>query len=412
MPSAVIIFMPYSTRKEVFTIKPTYVFLILCVLLAAVIMSGGCGGSSSSVSDSEIETVLASMTLREKIGQMFMIRPETLYTEITPDELWQKIYSKDADIQQVLYTFTDEMKSTLKDYPAGGFVIFTQNLQSPSQLKELIVALKAEGNIAPFIGIDEEGGRVSRLANQQSFDADIQNVGSMQAIGETGDTQNAYNAANYIGGYLKDYGFNLNFAPVADINTNPDNIVIGQRAFGTTAGLVSEMVSAYLDGLHSQGIMGTLKHFPGHGDTTNDTHSGYVAVYKTWDELLDAELIPFIDNFNKTDMLMTAHITMKNITSDDLPATLSKTILTDKLRNELGYDGVIITDSMEMGAINKTYPSGLAAVMAIEAGVDIVLLPYDYCVAFEAVMNAVNDGRISEARINESVRRILRIKMK
>ena len=170
------------------------------------------------------------------------------------------------------------------------------------------------------------------------------------------------------------------------------------------------MVSAYLDGLHSKKVLGTIKHFPGHGDTVNDTHSGYVAVNKTWPELLKLELIPFIENFAKTDLIMTAHITMKNVTSDDLPATLSKAIMTDKLRGELGYDGVVITDSMEMGAILKNYPNGEAVIMAIEAGVDIILLPYDYCEAFDAVVKAVQDGRISESRINESVRRILRLK--
>lgn len=344
--------------------------LIFCIILSSVIMAGGCGSSSSSFVqiESDLDSLVSSMTLREKVGQMFMIRPETLYAEITPGELWQKIASKDEDIQAVLYTLTDEMKSTLKDYPAGGFALFSQNLDTPSQVKRLISDLYEASETYPFIGIDEEGGRIARLANKKSFDADIQNVGTMQAIGETGNTQNAFNAGYYIGGYLRDYGFNVDFAPVADINTNPDNIVIGDRSFGTTAALVSEMASAYLDGLHSRDIWGTLKHFPGHGDTTNDTHTGYVAVYKTWDELLDTELIPFMDNFSKTDLVMTEHITMKNVTSDDLPATLSHTILTVKLRGELGYDGVIITDSMEMGAINKSYPSGLAAVMAVEAG--------------------------------------------
>ncbi|MBQ6772700.1 MAG: hypothetical protein IJP48_01430 [Synergistaceae bacterium] len=387
------------------------IFKIVLTLLAVIIISGGCGGSSSSrVSESEIDLLIASMTLREKVGQLFIIRPETLYNKITADELWQKIASKDADIQPVLTTLTDDMKASLVDYPAGGFAIFNQNIESPDQMRQLISDLKEASNITPFIAIDEEGGRVSRLANNPDFG--LENVGSMQDIGSTGNTQNAYNAGANIGSYLSDYGFNLDFAPVADINTNPDNIVIGPRAFGSTPELVSKMVSAYLDGLHSKNILGTIKHFPGHGDTVNDTHSGYVAVTKTWPELLNLELIPFIENFAKTDLIMTAHITMKNVTSDDLPATLSKAILTDKLRDELGYDGVIITDSMEMGAIHDNYPNGEAAVMTIEAGVDIVLLPYDYCEAFDAVIKAVEDGKISESRINESVRRILSIKLK
>ncbi len=387
------------------------IFRIILILLAIAIISGGCGGSSGSgLHEAEIDAMIDSMTLREKVGQLFIIRPESLYNEITVDELWQKIASKDADIQIVLTTLTEDMKAVLDDYPPGGFAIFSQNIKSPDQIRQLTSDLKAASEITPFIAIDEEGGRVSRLANNPEFGLD--NVGPMQEIGETGDTQNAYNAASYIGSYLRDYGFNLDFAPVADINTNPDNIVIGSRAFGATPELVSSMVSAYLEGLHSQNILGTIKHFPGHGDTVNDTHSGYVAVTKTWQELLNLELIPFIENFTNTDLVMTDHITMKNVTSDDLPATLSKTILTDKLRDELGYDGVIITDSMEMGAILKNYPNGEAALKAIEAGIDIVLLAYDYCEAFDAVIKAVEDGRISESRINESVRRILTIKLK
>lgn len=386
------------------------IFRAILILLAVIIISGGCGGSSGSrVSESEIDAMIDSMTLREKVGQLFMIRPESLYNNITVDELWQKIASNDADIQPVLTTLTDDMKAALVDYPAGGFAIFNQNIKSTSQLKQLIMDLKASSVIMPLIAIDEEGGRVSRLANNPEFGLD--NVGPMQEIGDTGDTRNAYNAAAYIAGYLSDYGFNLDFAPVADINTNPENIVIGSRAFGTTPELVSSMVSAYLEGLHSQNILGTIKHFPGHGDTVNDTHSGYVAVTKTWPELLELELIPFIENFANTDLIMTAHITMKNVTSDDLPATLSKAVLTGKLRDELGYDGLIITDSMEMGAIIKNYPNGEAAVKAIEAGVDIVLLAYDYCEAFDAVIKAVEDGRIPESRINESLRRILTVKL-
>ena len=201
----------------------------------------------------------------------------------------------------------------------------------------------------------------------------------------------------------------MNFAPVADINTNPENIVIGNRAFGAKPDLVSKMVSAYLDGLHSQGIAGTIKHFPGHGDTKNDPHSESVEIYKTWDELLKAELIPFKNNFGKTDSVMTAHITLKNV-NGDLPATLSKEIITGKLRNELGYDGIIITDALMMGAIKDNYSSGEAAVLAIEAGNDILLMPYDYVEAFEALVEAVESGRISEERLDESVSKILKLK--
>ena len=246
------------------------------------------------------------------------------------------------------------------------------------------------------------------MGNHPSFD--VPKPDAMQDIGSTGDTELAYDAGSTIGKYIREYGFNLDFAPVADVNTNPDNIVIGTRAFGSDPELVSRMVSAFLDGLHKQQVFGTIKHFPGHGDTTNDTHTGYVAVYKTWEELLEAEIIPFRDNLGKTDLVMTAHITMKNVTSEDVPATLSHEIITGKLRKELGYDGVVITDAMNMGAILNDYPSGEAAVRAIEAGADIILTPHDYAESFNAVLEAVRSGRISQARINESVLRILKLK--
>ena len=370
--------------------------------LFAAITSGGCGSSDSSP-QSESQRMLQAMTLREKVGQMFIIRPEHLCPNLSAEEIHYNLQSFDVELN-------DDMRASLKDYPAGGFAIFSRNIKSPEQLRKLIADLKEASSTVPFIAVDEEGGRVARLGNHSSFD--VPKPEPMQTIGDTGEPGQAFDAGSTIGKYIKEYGFNLDFAPVADVNTNPDNIVIGDRAFGSDPQLVSEMVSAFLDGLHSEGILGTIKHFPGHGDTTSDTHSGYVAVFKTWDELLEAELIPFIDNFEKTDLVMTAHITMRNVTSDDLPATISRELLTGRLREELGYDGVIITDSMEMAAINESYPSGEAAVRVVEAGGDIILLPYDYRASFNAVLEAVNSGRLTEERINESVSRILALKFK
>ena len=378
------------------------VFLALFMILTA----GGCGGSSTafiSTVESENERMIQAMSLREKVSQLFIIRPEHLTNLASADYVHYHRDSWD-------YALTDEMADTLTQYPVGGFVLFSQNIDTIDQVKKFTADLDAACEIKPFIAVDEEGGRVRRIGRK--FSADVEQIGTMQSIGETGDTQNAYNAAYTIGGYIKDFGFNLDFAPVADVNTNPENIVIGDRAFGSDPDLVSAMVSAYLDGLHAQKVMGTLKHFPGHGDTTNDTHTGYVAVYKSWDELLQAELIPFMDNFDNTDMIMTAHITMKNVTSDDLPATLSRELITGKLRQELGYYGVVVTDSMEMGAIIQNYPHGESSVMAIEAGHDLVVCPYDFRESINAVVSAVESGRISEERINESVRRIFALKFK
>ena len=380
--------------------------LVLALALFAALTSGGCGGSSTAfvgTVESENERMIQAMTLEEKVGQLFIIRPEHLTNLASADYVHYNRGSWD-------YALTEEMAETLKQYPVGGFVFFSQNLSTPEQVRQFTADLDAASEIKPFIAVDEEGGIVRRIGRK--FSADVEQIGTMQSIGETGDPQNAYNAAYAIGGYVKDFGFNLDFAPVADVNTNPDNIVIGSRAFGSDPDLVSVMVSAYLDGLHAQKIMGTIKHFPGHGDTSSDTHSEYAAVYKTWDELLQAELIPFMDNFDNTDMIMTAHITMKNVTSDDLPATLSHELMTNKLRKELGYTGVLVTDSMEMAAIREYYPHGESSVMAIEAGNDIVVCPYDFRESINAIVSAVKSGRISEERIDESVRRIFALKFK
>ena len=346
-------------------------------------------------------TLEASMTLEQKVGQLFMIRPDQLDTSLSLEEIRD---SKASGVKKL----NARMLKTLEDYPAGGFVLFGKNIKDPKQLKNFTQELKAACKIATIMAIDEEGGRISRLANHSRFN--LPKYESMEAIGKTQNPRNAYEAAKTIAGYIKEYGFTFNFAPVADINTNPKNRIIGKRAFGSDPEQVSKMVSAYLDGLHSHGIAGSIKHFPGHGDTTKDTHTGYVAVFKHWNELLNAELIPFIDNFEKTDSVMIAHITMKNVTSDDLPATLSKELITGKLRGELGYNGLIITDSLSMRAVRDHYSSGEAAVLAFEAGCDILLMPYDYREAFNAVLDAVKIGRISEQRLNESVQKILGLK--
>ena len=367
-------------------------------ILLIIIFCAACAVAS----EQDTRQLLKGMTLNEKVGQLFIIRPDQLDTSLSLEQ----IHDSKASGSKIL---TPLMRKTLTEYPAGGFAIFRKNISDPEQLKSFIDDLKNACKIYPVMAVDEEGGRIARIANHNKFN--VTKFKSMEAIGRTGNAKNAYRAAQVIGGYLKEYGFTLNFAPVADINTNPENIIIGDRAFGTTPELVSKMARAYLDGLHAQDMAGCLKHFPGHGDTKDDTHSGYAAVYKTWDELLKCELIPFIDNLDKADCIMTAHVTLESI-SGERPATLTREIITGKLRDELGYKGVIITDALMMKAVCNRYSSGEAAVLAIEAGNDILLMPDDYISAFNAILNAVKSGRISEQRIDESVLRILDLKAK
>lgn len=340
--------------------------------------------------------VLGKMSLREKVGQLFIVRPEAL------------VENSNAETAPATDRVDDAVISRIEEYPVGGIALFSRNITSAEQLPMFISDLQSSSKYPLFIAVDEEGGRVARIANSDFFN--VASYKSMEDIGKSGDASKAEEVGRQIGLYLKELGFNLDFAPVADTNTNPQNIVIGDRSYGSDPALVARMVSAQLDGMHDSGIMGTLKHFPGHGDTKDDTHSGYVSIEKTWDELKECELVPFITALPKADMVMVSHITAVNVTSDKLPTSMSETMITGKLRNELGYDGVIITDAMSMGAVADNYTSAEAAVTAVKAGVDIVLMPQNLDEAFNGVMNAVTDGEISMARLDESVMRILKLK--
>lgn len=340
--------------------------------------------------------VLGKMSLREKVGQLFIVRPEALAE------------NSNAETAPATDRVDDAVISRIEEYPVGGIALFSRNITSAEQLPMFISDLQSSSKYPLFIAVDEEGGRVARIANSDFFN--VASYKSMEDIGKSGDASKAEEVGRQIGLYLKELGFNLDFAPVADTNTNPQNIVIGDRSYGSDPALVARMVSAQLDGMHDSGIMGTLKHFPGHGDTKDDTHSGYVSIEKTWDELKECELVPFITALPKADMVMLSHITAVNVTSDKLPTSMSETMITGKLRNELGYDGVIITDAMAMGAVADNYTSAEAAVTAVKAGVDIVLMPQNLDEAFNGVMNAVTDGEISMARLDESVMRILKLK--
>lgn len=335
---------------------------------------------------------LAQMTLKEKVGQLFNVRPEVLSPESSG------YVTKGTKI----------MTDTFKEYPVGGITIFAGNITNPTQLKEFTSFLHGLDNY-PMLCIDEEGGRVARIAKNTQFNVPVYQ--SMEAIGKTGDSKNAYNAGDAIGTYLMNYGLDVDLAPVSDVNTNPDNVVIGDRAFGSDPVLVADMASQFLKGLKHAKVEGCQKHFPGHGDTSTDSHYGYAESRKTWEELAACEMLPFRKGIEAdTKMIMTAHISLPNVTGGNIPSTLSPLILQEKLRGELGYKGIIITDSMGMGAITKQYSSGEAAVLAIEAGVDIVLDPEDFRAAFKAVMDAVEGGRISMEMIDERVSRVLELK--
>ena len=383
--------------------RKNILWMIAAILFCGFTMAACSNDDETGSKGDEVEEQLSKMTLREKVGQMFYVRMETLDTTIH----WNTY----ADLQEnPIHEVNQTMRDVNANYPIGGLILYAWNIDDEAQLAKLIPQIRAL-NGHPLLCIDEEGGRVSRLANNPNFN--VKKYESMAAIGATGDPNNAYECGNTIGTYLKHYGFDIDFAPVADVNTNPENIIIGARAFSDDPQVAAKMVTNYLQGLKDAGVTGCIKHFPGHGDTKVDTHFGYASTQKTWAEMLDCEMVTFKAGIAwGCQLVMTAHIGAPKVTGSDVPSTMSPIILQDKLRGELGYQNIIITDGMEMGAITQQYTSAEAAVGSIQAGVDIVLGPKNLVEAFDAVMAAVEKGTITEERINQSVRRILKLKMK
>lgn len=361
---------------------------------AAAALLSSCAGTPAEEArrtavSARVEETLSRMTDEEKVAQLFVVTSEQL-----------------AD--GALTEATDALSEAAKEFPVGGFILFARHIAEPSQLRALNKALASLTPIPPMIAVDEEGGRVARLARNENFF--LPTFRSMEDVGATGDPENARGAGQAIGGYLRSFGFTVDFAPVADVNTNPDNIVIGDRAFGSDPELVAEMDGAFLRGLSSAGIRGCLKHFPGHGDTKGDTHKGFVSVDRTWEELKARELIPFTRNLERSPAVMVAHVTLTKATTDGLPASLSRQLIEGRLRGELGYEGLVLTDALDMGAITERFGAGEACVMAFEAGNDVLLMPKDFREAYSAVLSAVRSGRISRERLDGSVARILAFK--
>ena len=349
-----------------------------------------------------IDLALDTLTVRQKVGQLFVIRPDSLDLSLSQDAI------NDAHSAGVT-ALSDAMRETLAQYPVGGIAVFGKNVADPDQLTAFMQDLQAAGEIGLFTGIDEEGGAISRLANHPAFT--LPQYESAAAVGDTGDAENAREMGKTIGGYLAQSGLNLDFAPDADVNTNPDNPVIGTRAFSSDPDVAARMVEAAVGGFHAAGVMSCIKHFPGHGDTSTDSHYGCATTDKTWAEMLDCEIKPFAAGVSaQTDMVMVAHITTPNVTGDGLPASLSPTMIGEKLRAELGFDGVVITDSLAMEAITDDFTPGEAAKLALAAGADLLLMPNGLTEAFDAVADAVDSGEITMEALDEHVRRVLTLK--
>lgn len=339
-----------------------------------------------------VEESVAGMTLEQKVAGLFFVTPEQL-----------------TGVGQAVQA-GEGTQEALAKWPVGGLVYFKQNIQSEEQLKEMLANTVSYSSFPIFLGVDEEGGSVARVADALG----LENVGPMADIGSAGDVQAAYAANQTIGTYLSSYGFNVDFAPIADVLTNPDNTVIGDRAFSDDPQTAADMVAGAVEGLQSAGVSACLKHFPGHGDTAGDSHTGAAETDRTKEEMAAAEFLPFQSGIEAgADMVMVGHISAPNLTGGEkVPASLSEEIITGILRSELGYEGIIITDAMNMAAVTDYYEADVAAIMALKAGADMILMPEDFQQAYEGVLQAVQDGTVSQERVDDSLKRIYRVKLR
>ena len=333
-----------------------------------------------------VDETLAGMTLHEKVCQMMFVTPEELTGE------------------DGVTVAGDATRQALENYPVGGIVYFAKNLESQDQVKEMIDNSQKYSSIGLFVATDEEGGVVNRLMDTVGTTY----IGSMYYYKDDGD-ETAYENAYTIANDMSALGFNLDFAPVADVWSNPDNTVIGERAYSDDYAQAAELVGNAVKGFNDGGVMCTLKHFPGHGDTAEDSHYSSAYVHRTKEEIMADEMQPFRSGIEAgAEFVMVGHLIVPDI--DEVPATLSYKIATGILREELKFEGAAITDSFEMESIADNYSVDDAVVMSVKAGMDMILQPKDMASAVNSIEQAVADGELSEDRIDESVRRILTLK--
>lgn len=335
-----------------------------------------------------VEEAIEVMPLEDKVAGLFVVEPEAI-----------------TGVATAIQAGTDT-QTALASYPVGGLIYFNKNMRSKPQLEVMLENTKLYTKYPVFLAVDEEGGEASRLAKAGL----ATQVSSPEMIGKTGEIEYAYMAGSTVGKYLSDYGFNLNFAPVADLNCVEDS-VIGSRSFGSDAEEVSQYVLEMMRGIQEQNVTACLKHFPGIGSTILDTHFGMATTERTREEFEKNDFKVFKKGIEEgAEMIMVGHISAPGLTGDNMPCSMSETVVTDILRKELNFKGVIISDAMDMAAITEYYEADQAAIMALRAGCDMILMPEDFKKAYEGVLMAVQSGTISEERIDDSLRRVYRIK--
>lgn len=363
-------------------IQRGFACIILC--LAAVLIATGVGSSQQRRADGEarwVEETLKGLSLRERLGQMLM----------TP-----------VQVEQATGERLEELKKLLTELGLGGVVV---RGGSPETVAALTNELQRASRVPLFVGADYERGL--RMQMKSAGTPFTNNMG----VAAAGDPRAAFEQGRITAQEARAIGVNWLFGPVADLNNNPDNPVINVRSFGEDPRRVAEFVTAAVRGTHEGGALSTVKHFPGHGDTAVDSHIGLPTIKADRARLERLELVPFRAAVTAgVDSVMTAHIALPLLTGDELPATLSPKVTTELLRRELKFDGLVVTDSLGMGAITKGFPGGEASVRAILAGADVALTPPELKASLGALEDAVNSNRLTRERVDESVRRILRAK--
>lgn len=365
-------------------LKLTAVILTICALLSS------CGEPPKSAA----ERTLAKMSLEEKVWQMFFIAPEDILDNI-------------SEATQA----GESTKKAITDCPVGGIVYFERNMKSPGQLIEMIAKTQSYSKIPLLISVDEEGGRVARLGRAGLIDKlpPMADIGAMTEGGE----DEAIRIGEFLAAKLTELGFNMDFAPVADVITTADNADIGDRSFGTDAEKVSRLVAAQVGAMENKGLSATLKHFPSNGSATKNTHYETAVSERNAEEMRDCEFKSFKAGIDAgADAVMVAHISAHGLTGDYTPASMSEKVIQNYLRDELGFEGLVITDAMNMGAITNSHSPADAACESIKAGADMILMSPDLKNTVVQITEKVKNGEISEDKINDSVLRILKLKEK
>lgn len=342
--------------------------------------------------DEIVNTCIAAMPLVDKVAGLFIVAPEAI-----------------TGVSTVIQA-GEGTQEALNRYAVGGLAYSVENIQDKDQLTQMLANTMPMSKYPIFLAIEEEGGDYSKIAESG---IEITQVDNMSIIGEDNDPSLAYESGSKMGSYLSELGFNLNLAPAADVVSDTESSIVGDHSFGADASIDADMVFNMVQGMEEAGVSACLKHFPGIGSVEKaaNTQDGVPITEKTLEEMRNSDFIPFRRGIEAgVDMIMVSNVVAPELDDSSVPSSMSYIVISDILRGELGYNGIVITDALDQKEIVEHYSSDEAAIAAIKAGADMILMPEDFETAYEGLLAAVENGTISEERINESLQRIYRIK--